>query len=470
MESNDEMIWTRGLIPQIDADVVAQILARVSDIALILDATGKISAAKCTPGFEGEDHIAGWTGALVQQTLTVESIPKFETRIARFLAGNPSVLPLEVNHRATDGFAELPVRYTFHKVGSQAEVLLLGNNLRRTAEIQQQLIAAQIALEADYEAQREYDIRLRVLMEASDVATVFISVTTGRIVSCNAAAEMLLGKPKDALIDAHFADKFETKGRKDVVDRMVTAATEQSQSPVLAKAVSGNRKLVLRATLFRGSSSQMLLCKITPAQAPEASADQVQTHMADLFQNGVDSIVFVNASGLILSANEAFLKLASVTHSQSIKGRPIADFYARGAVDLNVMLENARRSGGMRLYATKIINELGAERAVEISTTQLKVGGEPVFAMVIRDSHRMEVVSSSMKHVTDVDMNSVIELIGGQSLKDIVAKSTDVVEKICIETAVQMTSNNRVAAAEMLGLSRQSLYVKLRKYGLINKH
>jgi DNA-binding protein Fis len=30
-----------------------------------------------------------------------------------------------------------------------------------------------------------------------------------------------------------------------------------------------------------------------------------------------------------------------------------------------------------------------------------------------------------------------------------------------------MTSNNRVAAAEMLGLSRQSLYVKLRKYDLV---
>ena len=32
---------------------------------------------------------------------------------------------------------------------------------------------------------------------------------------------------------------------------------------------------------------------------------------------------------------------------------------------------------------------------------------------------------------------------------------------MCIETAVELTRNNRVAAAEMLGLSRQSLYVKL---------
>ena len=64
-------------------------------------------------------------------------------------------------------------------------------------------------------------------------------------------------------------------------------------------------------------------------------------------------------------------------------------------------------------------------------------------------------------------MNILIEQ--NSSLKDIVAETTDVVEKMCIETAVSLTRNNRVAAAEMLGLSRQSLYVKLRKYGLLAK-
>ena len=50
---------------------------------------------------------------------------------------------------------------------------------------------------------------------------------------------------------------------------------------------------------------------------------------------------------------------------------------------------------------------------------------------------------------------------------DVAADNTDVVEKLCIETAIKLTNNNRASAAEMLGLSRQSLYVKLRKYGLI---
>jgi DNA-binding NtrC family response regulator len=67
----------------------------------------------------------------------------------------------------------------------------------------------------------------------------------------------------------------------------------------------------------------------------------------------------------------------------------------------------------------------------------------------------------------DESMRSVVELVGSATLKEIVAETTNVVEKMCIETAVALTMNNRVAAAEMLGLSRQSLYVKLRKFDLL---
>jgi DNA-binding NtrC family response regulator len=41
-----------------------------------------------------------------------------------------------------------------------------------------------------------------------------------------------------------------------------------------------------------------------------------------------------------------------------------------------------------------------------------------------------------------------------------------VIERLCIEAALELTADNRASAAEMLGLSRQSLYVKLRRYGL----
>jgi transcriptional regulator PpsR len=333
--------------------------------------------------------------------------------------------------------------------------------------MQQQLVEAQIALENDYDARREHEIRLKVLMESSDVATVFIALKSGVISSCNSAAEVLLGRSRKELMDAPFATEFEDEGVTSLIDRMVTAASDVSITAVLANSARGGRSYRLNPTLFRGATSQMLLCKMEPEDSSLGTMDQLATHLVSFFHTGVDPIVFVNMSGQILSANEAFVSVANVTHAQTLSGRSMSDFFSRGSVDLNVILESARRNGKMRLYSTKILNEHGDERPVEISTTQIRTEREPICVLVMRNARRVEGISTPTSQMSEEEVNSVVELIGSQSLKDVVARSTDVVEKMCIETAIRMTSNNRVAAAEMLGLSRQSLYVKLRKYNLV---
>ena len=54
-------------------------------------------------------------------------------------------------------------------------------------------------------------------------------------------------------------------------------------------------------------------------------------------------------------------------------------------------------------------------------------------------------------------------------LKDLVRETTDIIERLCIEAALHLNDNNRAGAADMLGLSRQSLYVKLNRYGIEDK-
>ena len=63
-------------------------------------------------------------------------------------------------------------------------------------------------------------------------------------------------------------------------------------------------------------------------------------------------------------------------------------------------------------------------------------------------------------------MEQVTELVGRVPLKELVRESSDVIERLCIEAALELTDDNRASAAEILGLSRQSLYAKLRRYGL----
>jgi DNA-binding NtrC family response regulator len=61
-----------------------------------------------------------------------------------------------------------------------------------------------------------------------------------------------------------------------------------------------------------------------------------------------------------------------------------------------------------------------------------------------------------------------IDLVGRVPLKNLVRETTDLIERLCIDAALQLTEDNRAAAAEMLGLSRQGFYAKLRRYGLGN--
>ena len=62
--------------------------------------------------------------------------------------------------------------------------------------------------------------------------------------------------------------------------------------------------------------------------------------------------------------------------------------------------------------------------------------------------------------------SELTELVGRVPMKDIVSETSDLIEQLCIETALQMTNDNRALAAQFLGLSRQNLYVKLRCYGI----
>lgn len=61
-------------------------------------------------------------------------------------------------------------------------------------------------------------------------------------------------------------------------------------------------------------------------------------------------------------------------------------------------------------------------------------------------------------------------LVGSVPLKELVRDTTDLIEKDCIATALQLTGNNRSLAAQVLGLSRQSLYIKMRRHGLIDEN
>ena len=66
-------------------------------------------------------------------------------------------------------------------------------------------------------------------------------------------------------------------------------------------------------------------------------------------------------------------------------------------------------------------------------------------------------------------VDHLTNLVGRMPLKDIVRDSTTLIERLCVEAALKLTDDNRASAAEILGLSRQGLYSKLKRFGIDDK-
>jgi DNA-binding protein Fis len=108
-----------------------------------------------------------------------------------------------------------------------------------------------------------------------------------------------------------------------------------------------------------------------------------------------------------------------------------------------------------------------SQEDVEISAVMVNDGGKEWIGLSIRMTGRVRNQTPINDGVTR-SVEQLTELVGRVSLKEIVRESTDLIERLCIEAALNYTSDNRASAAEILGLSRQSLYLKLHRHGLTN--
>ena len=472
MTTGGSSFWTSGSVPLIEPQFLSSIIAAASDIAMVVSAEGMILSVLINGQDESFGNLKHWEGRPVVDFLTEESIDKFQDAHSAYLDGTPPKKTLELNH-SDNAVWQYPVRYTFHRFGHENAVLLLGRDLRPIAETQQQLVQAQIALEQGYEARREFDSRYRVVMNNVEDAVVFVSVQTGRVEDANGRAAALLGLKPEALTGATFATLFSDRSGAELTESLMNATLSEDAGPITVRATRTRQSLSLHPIVFRAAGQRVLMCRMVSDAPAAVQPDAAASHAVAMFRSTTDAIVFMDPRGTVLSVNDAFLDLVGTAHLSDVVGAPLSDFMARGQIDMSVLLENAAKSGQMRIYATRLVNDLGARIPVEVSATQLEDAQNPAVAMIMRDVSRLEGVrkadNSGGNNLPDPGRN-VMDLVGSASLKEIVAETTDVVEKMCIETAVNLTRNNRVAAAEMLGLSRQSLYVKLRKYGLLSKN
>lgn len=455
----------QAALGRLDTEAVATLLAASADIALILDARGTIRDLAF-----GNDEVSSqisddWVGRPWADTVSSED----RARVARLIDTLTAVdapPQWEQIDQITRNGNEMPVRYCTARLGSHNHLIALGHNLQGMAALQQRLVDAQQSLERDYWRLRQLETRYRLLFRTTSDAIVILDPGTGKVIEANPAASVLLATEARRLVGRHFPEGFDEADTR-AIDSLIAGVRAAGRGADIRARLKTGTEFIISAASIRQENSALVLLRLSPLpNETDSPAPEPRSRLAKIMEKAPDGIVITGHDGRIQNANNAFLELAQLTSEEQVRGESLDRWLGRPGVDLNVLIANLRQHGAVRLFATSIRSEYGAASEVEISAVAVQNGDLPSFGFIIRNVDRRVSGEVAADGALPRSLEHLTELVGRVPLKEVVRESTDMIERLCIEAALELTGDNRASAAELLGLSRQSLYVKLRRYGL----
>ncbi len=455
----------KSFLGGLNAEAAGSLIAAAADVALIVDSDGVIRDM----AFGSEDisleGYSDWVGKPWAEIVTAESRPKVEA-LLRDAAAKTAPRSRHINHPSSRG-GDLPVLYSAMQVGRDGRVVAVGRDLRSVASLQRRLVDAQQSMERDYWRFRQVETRYRLLFQSASEAILIVDATTLKVVEANSAAGQLLGEAARGVVGRAVLDSFEADSAQVVSDLLAGVRAASRADNVRVRLAESKRELLVSATLFRQDNSTLFLVRLANLQPePTGAAPKAESMLRRVIESAPDGIVVTDPKGQILTANPAFLDMVQLSNEAQARGESIERWLGRPGVDLNVLISNLRQHSSVKLFATTLRGEDGSSIEVEISGVSVPHGEEPCLGFMIRNVGWRLSSNSRTNQELPRSVEQLTELVGRVPLKDLVQESTDLIEKLCIEAALQLTHDNRASAAEMLGLSRQSLYVKLHRYGL----
>jgi transcriptional regulator PpsR len=456
--------WLNGL----DSEAAAKLITVASDIALVMsDARHGIIRDVSFGSDELAAELAGkWVGKAWADTVTADSRHKVEALLRESSAKGAPRWRM-VNHRSSSG-SDLPVLYAAVQVNSEGQVVAFGRSMQPMASLQQQLVNAQQSMERDYLKMRQTEARHRLLFQVASEAVLIVDATTRKVLEANPAAGRMLGAGSKRLVGRLFPEGFDAASTQALQGLLGAVRATGRTDDAAVKSADGAREFVASASLFREDRSSFFLVRLSAAGADRGSAPEPtqSSRVLEIVASAPEGFVVTDLDGRILFANRAFLDLVQLATEEQSRNESLERWLGRPGVDFNLLTAQLREHGSLRLFATQMRGEYGSTSDVEICAVSVVDGEEPCFGFTIRDVGQRVTLDRQVSREKPRSVEQLTELVGRVPLKDLVRESTDMIEKLCIEAALEITGDNRASAAEILGLSRQSLYAKLRRYGL----
>lgn len=479
---------TPPLPRELDAARAQRLIEAGGDVALVLDADGTV-----LDGYAHDKDLLktlrrDWIGQPLAELVTVESRDKLRAMLDDALADEPPV-PRQMNHPQR-GSPDLPLMYTAVRLAGGPKqrggirLVALGRDLRDTVALQRRLIDAQQTMERDYWRFREAETRYRNLFQSSTEAVLIVDGVTLRVLEANPASLALIetaGAKSPRVVGAGAASLFAPEDADPLSAALASARSVGKPERVKATLAASNRAVIVSVSSFRQERASYLLLRLLPmadprrtrthglAAAAAASATLADGHdLASAYVRGAsDAVAYTDTGGRVVAVNAAFARLAQLASEEQARNEPLDRWLGRTGVELSVLLTNLRERGSTGLFSTELRGAQGLTTEVEVAASSLDPPGPAAYAFSLRDiGRRLAPSEQALPTKVPASVQQLTELVGRVPLKQIVAETSDLIERLSIETALQMTRDNRAMAAQLLGLSRQSLYVKLRRFGM----
>jgi transcriptional regulator PpsR len=326
------------------------------------------------------------------------------------------------------------------------------------------MVSLQQSTDREYSRLRQADTRYRLFFHASSEAVLVVEVSNGlRVVEANPAAATLFEAPAQELMRAKATD-FLAQASRPVLEAFVgavVAGARPSDVTVLLK--DRPDELMLSASLFRQAGVSYAVLRVWSAVQKPTAETKRSSRVQAVIDAIADGFVVVGEDRRILSANPAFCELVQQANEKQVVGEAIDRWLGRAGVDINIMMANLREHGSIKNFSTILRSDVGAPQEALVTGVAVLEGKLPCIGFVIRVTRaRLFAAPTNLPH----SVEQLRELVGRVSLKELVRQSADLIERMCIEAALDVSGNNRASAAQLLGLSRQGLYSKLRRHGM----
>ena len=451
---------------EINPQAAAGLIAAASDMALVINPKGVIQEVRLSAEDLPLNDVQKWVGQPWVSMVTTESRIKVEDMLKDAgLTGKRKWR--HINYPSHQG-VDVPMMCSAIQVGAEGEIIAFGRDMRTTASLQQRLMQSHQSMERDYLRMRHMETRYRLLFELASEAVLIVDTQSNKVVEANPAAGKILDVQIKRMIGRSLVESLDPTHKAVVEDLLNSVRNTGNAESRKVSAGKDGGELLISASIFKQETGSLFLVRLTPGSLH--SSVQVlmprRSMLLEVLEHSPDGFVVTDANGKILTSNQAFVEMAQMMRPDQVVGQPLETWLGRSDVDLRVLIANIQQRGSVRLFATTLRGSNGAELQVEISGVATADSQRPCLGFSIRDiGHRAGADREPLQELPR-SADQLVELVGRVPLQEIVSETADLIEKLCIQAALKLTRDNRASASEMLGLSRQSLYVKLRRYNI----